>query len=424
MGEEKVSLFDDEGFFHTGDVVELLPEQRIRMIDRVKNCVKLAQGEMVALQKLETLFSLCPSVLSICVIGDFTMTNVCAVVVPKPGLTDEEAIRNELVSCAQAHQLRAFEIPFPVVLSLEGFSVENDCLTPSHKLKRRNVEKLFAEQLKKKRQLHQLQKLGPPPPLSDAEAVCRDLVALFSAAFARQVDATTRFGACGGDSVAAVTVMRQVTERYGVHNLSSALLIQENLNCIDLSEYVCGTRRASFELDFQSELRRLVDETRAKLADQKKQKEKPVASAILVTGATGFLGRLCCESLRKQNPDATIFCLLRPQSRAQCPAGCVPLLGDLEQEYLGLAPQRYQEVQQQVGVKKREKIFKFFLVYFFSSKGVAGDSLRQQHQLAASLCNSFCDQRIRSSKADSLLCPVRYSADLCFNSWYFAGWRH
>uniref|UniRef100_A0A6P6Y5Y9 long-chain-fatty-acid--CoA ligase n=1 Tax=Dermatophagoides pteronyssinus TaxID=6956 RepID=A0A6P6Y5Y9_DERPT len=52
--EASRECFDEEGFFHTGDIAEIFDGNRVRIIDRKKNLFKLSQGEYVSPEKVET----------------------------------------------------------------------------------------------------------------------------------------------------------------------------------------------------------------------------------------------------------------------------------------------------------------------------------------------------------------------------------
>ena len=50
--------FDKDGWFTTGDVVQVFPNGSVKVIDRCKNIFKLSQGEYIAPEKIENIMGL------------------------------------------------------------------------------------------------------------------------------------------------------------------------------------------------------------------------------------------------------------------------------------------------------------------------------------------------------------------------------
>ncbi|GMR46553.1 hypothetical protein PMAYCL1PPCAC_16748, partial [Pristionchus mayeri] len=82
--EKTAELFDEDGFMRTGDIGWLRPDGTLRLIDRKKHMFKLAQGEYVAPEKIEAVYSRVEGVQQCFVDGDSLQRWLIAVIVPDP----------------------------------------------------------------------------------------------------------------------------------------------------------------------------------------------------------------------------------------------------------------------------------------------------------------------------------------------------
>ncbi|KAL1806552.1 long chain acyl-CoA synthetase 6, peroxisomal isoform X2 [Daucus carota subsp. sativus] len=160
-------VIDEDGWFHTGDIGLWLPGGRLKIIDRKKNIFKLAQGEYIAPEKIENVYSKCKFVAQCFVYGDSINSSLVAVVSVDPDVFKswavaegfksknlEELCENpraraavlaDMDAVGREAQLRGFEYAKVVALVLEPFSLENGLLTPTFKIKRPQAKAYFAK---------------------------------------------------------------------------------------------------------------------------------------------------------------------------------------------------------------------------------------------------------------------------------------
>ncbi|KAL1317014.1 hypothetical protein HN51_069118 [Arachis hypogaea] len=160
-------VIDEEGWLHTGDIGTWLPGGRLKIIDRKKNIFKLAQGEYIAPEKIENVYVKCKFVAQCFVYGDSLNSSLVAVVAVDPdvlkawaaseGITYNDisqlcndpraraAVLADMDAVGQEAQLRGFEFVKAVTLVPEPFTMENDLLTPTFKIKRPQAKEYFAK---------------------------------------------------------------------------------------------------------------------------------------------------------------------------------------------------------------------------------------------------------------------------------------
>jgi long-chain acyl-CoA synthetase len=168
--EQTKETIDADGWVHTGDIALIQPNGTIKIIDRKKNIFKLSQGEYIAPEKIENKVVQSQYISQVFVYGDSLQHNVVAIVVPdKPilekwatdnGLTgdyDTAILTNPKVNELMVSEIKTkckeagffgFEIPLKVHVSSTVFTVENDLLTPTFKLKRNEAKQYFLKEIK------------------------------------------------------------------------------------------------------------------------------------------------------------------------------------------------------------------------------------------------------------------------------------
>eukprot|EP00767_Chilomastix_cuspidata_P006929 gnl/Chilomastix_cuspidata/743.p1 GENE.gnl/Chilomastix_cuspidata/743~~gnl/Chilomastix_cuspidata/743.p1 ORF type:complete len:766 (-),score=272.99 gnl/Chilomastix_cuspidata/743:1241-3538(-) len=146
----------EDGWYRTGDVGEILPDGKLKIIDRVRNIFKLAQGEFISAAKIEHAINQSPYVAQSSLFGSrFESYTLCAVNIDEAAVaaalsvsgaaasaealstsaTAIELVHRDVVERCREMRLVGYEIPKALLIDPEVWSVENGLATPSMKLK-------------------------------------------------------------------------------------------------------------------------------------------------------------------------------------------------------------------------------------------------------------------------------------------------
>ncbi len=154
-----------DGWLHTGDIGEIDEKGRIRITDRKKDIIVNDKGENVSPQKVEGMLTLQPEIFQAMVSGD-KRPHLVGLVVPDPewavewaqandedydlkALCDLPAFRSAVMAAVDRvnAQVSVTEKVRKIVLTPDAFTVDNEMLTPSMKIRRHVIRQSFGDKL-------------------------------------------------------------------------------------------------------------------------------------------------------------------------------------------------------------------------------------------------------------------------------------
>jgi fatty acid CoA ligase FadD9 len=334
-------VFDADGYYRTGDVVAEIAPDRLVYVDRRNNVLKLAQGEFVTVAKLEAVFGNSPLVRQIYVYGNSAHPYLLAVVVP----TEEalagngiEALKpliaDSLQNVAKEAGLQSYEVPRDFIIETTPFTLENGLLTGIRKLAWPKLKQHYGERLEQlyaelaegqANELSELRRSGADAPV--LQTVSRAATALLGAA-ASDLSPNAHFTDLGGDSLSALTFGNLLHEIFEI-DVPVGVIVSPANDLQAIADYIEGERVGTKRPSFASVHGRDATEVHAgdltldKFIDASTLAAAPTlprpsaeVRTVLLTGATGFLGRyLALEWLERMDlVDGKVIALVRAKS--------------------------------------------------------------------------------------------------------------
>jgi long-chain acyl-CoA synthetase len=154
-----------DGWLHTGDIGEIDAKGRIKITDRKKDIIVNDKGDNVSPQKIEGMLTLQPEILQAMIYGD-KRPYMTAVIVPDPEWVQEfcaktatpckfrdlsrDADFKATIGAAVERvnrDLSVIERVRKFILADEAFTIENEQLTPSMKIRRHVLKAVYGERL-------------------------------------------------------------------------------------------------------------------------------------------------------------------------------------------------------------------------------------------------------------------------------------
>lgn len=145
--EESARVLKD-GWLHTGDIGHFDEAGRIVITDRKKDLIVNDKGDNVAPQRVEGMLTLQPEIAQAMVYGD-RRPHIVALLVPEPELLGAPDLQQRLQKAVDRvnADLSVIEKVRRFVIADAPFTIENEQLTPSMKIRRHVIKAVYAGRL-------------------------------------------------------------------------------------------------------------------------------------------------------------------------------------------------------------------------------------------------------------------------------------
>ncbi len=137
-----------DGWLATGDVGHFDDKGRIVITDRKKDILVNDKGDNVSPQRIEGMLTIQPEIAQAMVYGD-RRPHLVALLVPDPDIASAFDLQQRLEKAVDRvnADLSVIEKVRRFILADEGFAIENEQLTPSMKIRRHVISKVYGERL-------------------------------------------------------------------------------------------------------------------------------------------------------------------------------------------------------------------------------------------------------------------------------------
>jgi len=146
--EETARVLSEDGWLATGDIGHFDDKGRIVITDRKKDIIVNDKGDNVAPQRIEGMLTLQPEIAQAMVYGD-RKPHLVALLVPDPEIADEPGMQQRISAAVDRvnAELSVIEKVRRFIIADAPFTVENEQLTPSMKIRRHVIKAAYGDRL-------------------------------------------------------------------------------------------------------------------------------------------------------------------------------------------------------------------------------------------------------------------------------------